>query len=324
MAGRPFVYVSRGIPQEVLQRLAAECEVQSFPEQRFITREELKQNARGAHALIVHPPDRVDAEVLDAVGPQLRVVGTMSVGLDHVDVAECRRRGVEVGYTPGVLTTATAELTIGLLMATARRMKEAMRAVHNGIWGTRWDDALWMTGAEVSGSVVGIVGLGRIGLAVAKRLRAFEPAKILYCGHSPKPTAQEVGAEYVSFEELLKSSDMVIATCSVSPQNRHLFNHQAFSVMKPSAIFINVTRGALVDQEALLEALRSGQLGAAGLDVSTPEPLPPDHPLLQLPTLTLLPHLGSASRRTRCTMATLTVTNVLAGLQGRPLPSPVP
>ncbi|KAL8570970.1 hypothetical protein ACOMHN_037830 [Nucella lapillus] len=324
MADKPLLYISRSIPAQVLEELSQQCEVKLWKEQHFIPKEEFVKNARGAHALLVHPPDRVDAELLDAVGPQLRVVGTMSVGLDHVDVAECGRRGVGVGHTPGVLTTAVAEMTVGLLLATARRMVEGLRAVHDSVWGTRWDDGLWLTGAEVSGCTVGIVGLGRIGLAVAKRLRAFEPARILYCGHSPKPTAHEVGAEYMSFTDLLQSSDVVIATCSVSADNQQLFNRQAFAAMKPAAIFVNVTRGALVDQEALYEALTSGQIAAAGLDVTTPEPLPPDHPLLQLPNCTVLPHLASATRRTRTHMARVTMANILAGLKGEPLPSPAP
>ncbi|KAK7092924.1 glyoxylate reductase/hydroxypyruvate reductase-like [Littorina saxatilis] len=324
MASKPIVFVSRGAPPEPLKDLATVCEIRQWKEQHVISREEMMKNARGVHALFVHPPDRVDAELFDAAGPQLKVVGTMSVGLDHVDVTECRKRGIAVGYTPGVLTIAVAELAVGFLLATARRMSEAFRAVHNGVWGTRWDNALWMTGAEVAGSTVGIVGLGRIGMAVAKRLKAFEPARILYCGHSVKPCAKEVGAEFVPFKELLSSSDFVIATCSVSADNQHLFNKEAFSAMKSSAIFINVTRGALVDQDALLQALTSGQIAAAGLDVTTPEPLPPNHPLLQLSNCSVLPHLGSGSHRTRTNMCRITVNNILAGLRGEPLPSPIP
>ncbi|KAL8570969.1 hypothetical protein ACOMHN_037829 [Nucella lapillus] len=264
---KPLVYISCGIGPDTVKELSDHCQVKMEADSYFIPRENVISNARGAHALIVYPKDRVDGELLDAVG---------------------------------------------------------LQAVRDGVWGTRWDDMLWLMGAEVSGCTVGIVGLGSIGLAVAKRLRAFEPARILYCGHAPKPTAHEVGAEYVSFTDLLQSSDMVIATCSVSADNQQLFNRQAFAAMKPSAIFVNVTRGALVDQEALYEALTSGQIAAAGLDVTTPEPLPPDHPLLQLPNCTVLPHLASATLRTRTHMAQVTMANILAGLKGEPLPSPAP
>lgn len=323
-ATKPIVFISRGAPPEPLKKLSEVCEIRQWTEEKFISKKELMVKAAGAHALFVHPPDPVDAEVLDAVGPQLQVVGSMSVGLDHIDLQECKKRGLAVGYTPGVLTTAVAELTVGLLLATARRMSEAFRAVHNGVWGTRWDNALWMTGTQLSGTTIGVVGLGRIGMAVAKRIKAFEPSKILYCGHSAKTYAHEVEAEFVSFKDLLTCSDIVIATCSVSAENRNLFNHQAFSYMKPSAIFINVTRGALVDQDALLKALTTGQIAAAGLDVTTPEPLPPSHPLLQLHNCTVLPHVASGTRYARTQMCQITVDNILAGLRGEALPFAAP
>uniref|UniRef100_A0A0B7A6L8 Glyoxylate reductase/hydroxypyruvate reductase n=1 Tax=Arion vulgaris TaxID=1028688 RepID=A0A0B7A6L8_9EUPU len=261
-------------------------------------------------------------ETLDIFGPQLKVVGTMSVGLEHIDLVECQKRGVKVGYTPNVLTESVAEVAVTLTLATARRLEEAFQAVRSGVWGTKWENALWMTGKQIFGSVIGIVGLGRIGIATAKRLAAFQPAKIVYTGNSPKVYAEDIGAVFLSFEELLEVSDYVIATCSINETSKGLFGAEAFKRMKPSAIFINVTRGALVDQEALYDALSNNKIAAAGLDVTTPEPLPPDHKLLSLRNFILTPHIGSATTATRNAMCELTVDNILAGLSNQPLPSP--
>ncbi|XP_005108430.1 glyoxylate reductase/hydroxypyruvate reductase [Aplysia californica] len=316
------VFISKTIPLRGLERLKENCQVKLREDETPIPLEEYKRSVVGMDALFIHPPAPINKEILDLAGPQLKVVGTMSVGLDHVDLEECRRRGVKVGYTPEVLTKAVAEMTVGLTLATARRYEEAMRSVHNGVWGTRWENALWMAGQQISDSVVGIVGLGRIGLAVARRLKAFEPSRILYCGNSPKQGGVDIGAEFVSFEELLSASDFVIATCAISEKTKGLFNESAFKQMKNNAVFINVTRGVLVDQEALFQALTTNQIAAAGLDVTTPEPLPTNHKLLSLPNCTVTPHLGSATSSTRNAMCDLTVDNILAGLRGQQLPSP--
>lgn len=198
-----------------------------------------------------------------------------------------------------------------------------MQTVVDGSWGSTFGSALHLCGKELKGSTVGIVGLGRIGFAIAKRLVGFQVDKLLYCGSSAKPYASEVGAEFVPFTDLLARSDFVIACCSINPSNHKLFNKEAFKAMKSSAIFINTSRGILVDQEALYSALTSGEIYAAGLDVTSPEPLPTDHPLISLPNCTVIPHLGSASVTTRLAMVDLTARNVLAGLKGEKLPSPV-
>lgn len=192
----------------------------------------------------------------------------------------------------------------------------------NGTWGSTWANGMWMAGKQISGSTIGIIGLGRIGFAVAKRLHAFEPSKMLYCGNTPKACASEINAEFVPFKALLNDSDFVIATCAITDSTRQLFNANAFREMKSSAIFINVTRGALVDQDDLYDALTSGKIAAAGLDVTTPEPLPTDHKLLSLSNCTVTPHLGSATAETRNAMCELVVDNLLAGLHDKPLPSP--
>ncbi|XP_067686224.1 glyoxylate reductase/hydroxypyruvate reductase-like [Haliotis asinina] len=322
-SSRPVVFIARGVPPSGAARLREVCDViewegpGNIPQDTFVERvRQCKPNA-----VLIHPPDRIDRQLLDSAGPQLKVVGTMSVGLDHVDLEECRRRGVAVGYTPNVLTSAVAEHAVGLVLAAARKHKQGVRAIHNSVWGTRWDNALWMTGKEIGGSVVGIVGLGRIGFAVAKRLASFDPSRIIYCGSGPKDVAGQVGAEFVPFDELLRESDFVIAACSINDGNKGLFNKGVFTKMKATAIFVNITRGVLVNQEDLYEALTTGIIGGAALDVTSPEPLPADHPLLRLDNCLVLPHLGSATVTTRNRMCNLTVSNILAGLNGEALPS---
>ncbi|KAH3843466.1 glyoxylate reductase/hydroxypyruvate reductase-like [Dreissena polymorpha] len=330
MSTRPRIYLTQKIPEECegWRLLRESCDVKVYDEietgHMIVPRDQLLRDVRGVDALYLALPVQVDAELLDAAGPQLKVIATKSVGLNHIDLAECARRNIPVGYTPDVLTDAVAEATIALTLATARRHKEGIQAVHGGQWGKTWESSLYLCGKDICNSVVGIVGLGRIGLGVAKRLRAFGISRLLYCGRASKPHAAEVNGEYVSFDELLKMSDFVIACCSITPENHHLFNADAFGKMKKSAIFINASRGILVDQDALYVALASGQIFAAGLDVTTPEPLPPDHRLLTLPNCTVHPHLGSATVTARHAMADLSARNALAGLRGEPLPAPVP
>lgn len=228
---------------------------------------------------------------------------------------ECRKRGVRIGYTPDVLTDATAELTMALLLATSRRLFEANREVYNGGWKA-WSPS-WMCGLGVKNSTVGIVGFGRIGYEVAKRIVPFKPKQILYFNRSEKSQfATETGAVRVGSNDLLATSDFVICTIALTPDTHHLFNDTAFSKMKSNAVFINTSRGGVVDQDALYEALRNKQIYAAGLDVTTPEPLPLDSPLLTLPNCTILPHVGSAEYDTRNEMSRITACNILAGIKG--------
>lgn len=318
MAARPSVFISKPVPLAGLARLRETCNVNHREDESPISLEEFKQSIKGVDAIFVHPPAPINKETLDAAGPQLKVVGAMSVGLDHIDLEECKRRGVKVGYTPDVLTTACAEMALSLMLATARRFQEGLNAVASGEWGKRWDNSLWLAGHEIAGSVVGVVGLGRIGVATAKRIKAFEPSRLLYCGNAAKPEGASIGAEFVAFEELLAQSDFVIATCAITPATKGLFGTKAFSLMKPTSVFINVTRGVLVDQEALYTALTTGQISAAGLDVTSPEPLAPGHKLLALPNCTVTPHISSATVATRNAMCELTVDNILAGLRGDP------
>ncbi len=318
---KPNVVVTRRLPQEAIQPIQDQCELRYWDQDDPIPRETLLDRVRGVDGIYCLLTERIDAELLDAAGDSLKVVSTMSVGYDHVDVNACTERGVRLGNTPGVLTETTAELAFALMLATARRIPEGVHAVKAGEWRT-WKP-MWLTGQDVHGSTVGIVGLGRIGATFARMLQGFE-CRILYSGPRPKPdVAGPLHAEFASFDDLLAQSDFVVAHCPLTPETRHVFNAAAFARMKPSAIFINTTRGGVVDQDALYHALANGQIRAAGLDVTDPEPLPADHPLLTLDNCVILPHIGSATVATRTKMAIMATQNLLAGVKGTTLPNPV-
>ncbi|XP_063311397.1 glyoxylate reductase/hydroxypyruvate reductase [Pelobates fuscus] len=318
------VFVTRRLPPEG-QKLLSQvdtCSVQQWDSDEPIPRDELIKGVVGAHGILCVLSDKIDREVLDTAGPNLKVISTLSVGFDHLSLDEIKKRGIRVGYTPDVLTDATAELTVALLLATCRRLPEAIEEVKNGGWKS-WTP-MWMCGSGLSNSTVGVVGLGRIGLAVARRLVPFGVKKILYTGRQPRPeSAKEIDAEYVSCEKLAEESDFVIVTCSLTPETDGLCNKAFFQRMKKTSIFINTSRGSVVNQEDLYDALTSGQIAAAGLDVTTPEPIPTDHPLLSLKNCVILPHIGSATYETRNAMSVLTVNNLLKGLAGEPMPCEV-
>ncbi|XP_070544273.1 glyoxylate reductase/hydroxypyruvate reductase-like isoform X2 [Ptychodera flava] len=301
--------------------LSAQCDVTQWKSDSPVPRAELLRHIPGMHGLYCLLTDKIDAGVLDAAGPSLKVLSTMSVGYDHISLDEVKKRNIPLGYTPDVLTDATAELTVALLLSVSRRLMEAADQVRNGGWGT-WSP-LWMCGVGLSNSTVGIVGLGRIGMAVAQRLKPFGVKKFLYTNRNPRSDAGVLPAEYVSLDVLLNQSDFVIVCCALTPETHGLFNMDTFSKMKSSAIFINTSRGPLVNQDDLLDALESGTIRAAGLDVTTPEPIPTDHPLLELENCVVLPHIGSATESTRIDMAVLAARNLLAGLKGEKLPSEV-
>ncbi|XP_006630094.2 glyoxylate reductase/hydroxypyruvate reductase-like [Lepisosteus oculatus] len=315
------VFVTRRIPQEGLKVLSQSgiCHVQLWDSDEPVPQAELLKGVSGARGLLCLLSDNIDQEVLDAAGPDLKVISTLSVGFDHLAIEDIRNRGIRVGYTPDVLTDATAELTVALLLATARRIPEAVAEVKNGGWST-WKP-LWMCGYGLSGSTVGVIGLGRIGLAIAKRLKPFGVKRLLYWGRTPKPEASEVEGEFVPLDALLGESDFVVVSCALTPETQQLCSKDFFGKMKKTAVFVNSSRGAVVNQEDLYEALSSGQIAAAGLDVTTPEPLPPDHPLLKLKNCVILPHIGSATYSTRGIMSVLAANNLLAGLMGGKMPS---
>jgi glyoxylate reductase len=255
----------------------------------------------------------VDAALLDRL-PGVRVISNFGVGVDHIDVAAATARGIPVGNTPGILDGATADLAFALLLAAGRRLVEGDRYARGPNF-LRYDPS-YMLGREVHGSTLGIVGLGRIGEQVARRARAFDMT-VLYHNRRPKPDAE---ARYVALDELLSSSDYVVLTVPLTEQTTRLIGRAELARMKPTACLINVARGPVVDTEALTEALAARAIFAAALDVTDPEPLPRDHPLLKLDNVIITPHLGSATEQTRRRMMEVSVENLLAGLTGRPLP----
>nr|XP_033773729.1 glyoxylate reductase/hydroxypyruvate reductase-like isoform X2 [Geotrypetes seraphini]XP_033773737.1 glyoxylate reductase/hydroxypyruvate reductase-like isoform X2 [Geotrypetes seraphini]XP_033773747.1 glyoxylate reductase/hydroxypyruvate reductase-like isoform X2 [Geotrypetes seraphini] len=316
------VLVTRRIPQEGLRVLteAAVCDIKQWNSDEPIPRAELLKGVVGAHGLLCLLSDKVDKEVLDEAGPDLKVISTLSVGFDHLALEDIKRRGIRVGYTPDVLTDATAELSVALLLATSRRLPEAVQEVKNGGWRS-WAPE-WMCGYGLSESTIGIIGLGRIGQAIGRRLKPFGVRRFLYSGRQPRPECTtELQAEYVPLDILAEESDFVIVSCSLNAETEGICNKHFFNKMKTTAVFVNTSRGAVVNQEDLYQALVSGQIAAAGLDVTVPEPLPMDHPLLTLKNCVILPHIGSATYATRNTMSVLAANNLLAGLRGEPMPS---
>ncbi|MHB8692903.1 MAG: 2-hydroxyacid dehydrogenase [Solirubrobacteraceae bacterium] len=299
-------FVTRRLPGPALDRLAEQHEVEVWPGRLPPTRAQLLEGVAGAEGLLALLTEQVDEELLAAC-PDMRAIANYAVGVDNIDLEATRRRGIPVGNTPDVLTEATADLAFALLLAAARRMPEAMMGVAGGEWVT-FDPTGWL-GADVHGATLGIVGLGRIGRAVAKRAEGFS-MEILH-------------TRAVSLEELLVQSDFVSLHCPLTPNTRHLINAAALDAMKPEAILINTSRGGVVDQIALAQALRDGAIAGAAIDVTDPEPPAADDPLLDAPNLIVTPHIGSATHGARAKMAELAVDNLLAGLDGRPMPHAV-
>jgi glyoxylate reductase len=300
------IAVSRRLPFPAVERLAAAHDVVTWEEDRPIPAGELPGLCAGAEGLLCMLTDRIDDALLSAA-PSLRAVAVYAVGTDNVDRAAARAHGIAVGNTPDVLTEATADIAFALLLAAARRLPEAAADVRAGRWQT-WTPDGWL-GLELHGATLGIVGAGRIGQAVARRGAGFG--------------MEVVTARPLPVEEVLERADVVSLHVPLTEETRHLIDAAALARMKPGAILVNTARGPIVDQVALADALRSGHLGAAALDVTDPEPLPVDDPLLDAPNLIVLPHIGSATHTTRARMADLAVDNLLAFFDGRPMPHPV-
>jgi glyoxylate reductase len=316
------VFVSRVIPEEGLARVREATAATIWPDELPPSREELLNAVEGCDGILTLLTDRVDDELLDRAGPQLKVVSNFAVGFDNIDVAACTRRKLPVGNTPGVLTETTADLAWALLMAAARRLVEGDRYVRDGKWKT-WGPMLLM-GPDVHGATIGIVGFGRIGQAVARRAKGFG-MRIVYhdLQRVPKSVESEFDATYMTLEGLLAESDFVSLHTVLSPETKGLMNAQRLGWMKPTAVLINTSRGPVVDSMALVDALKAGTIAAAALDVTDPEPLPAEHPLVGLDNCLVVPHIASASRATRGKMASMAAANLLAGLRGDRLPTPV-
>jgi glyoxylate reductase len=278
-------------------------------------REQLIEQVRGIDGILCLLTDRIDEELMDLIGPQLKVISNMAVGVDNIDVIAATARGIPVGNTPGVLTDATADQAFALMLAAARRLLEADRFLRAGKWVT-WSPSL-LLGADFVGATLGIIGFGRIGRAIAKRAQGFD-MHVIYHDPSASP---EFNARPVELDTLLRDSDFVSINVPLTSETYRLVNAKFLSRMRPNAILINTSRGGVVDQDALHDALISRKIFAAALDVTDPEPLPLDCPLLQLENCIIMPHLGSASRRTREMMSMLAAENLIAGIEGKRLPN---
>ncbi|MBH0328627.1 2-ketogluconate reductase [Brevibacillus brevis] len=308
------VFVTRKLNPEVIAMLEKVAEVEQWTKNAPIPRELLLEKIKHVDAVLTMLTERVDEEFL-ASTKRLRIVANMAVGYDNIDLEACRRHEVIVTNTPDVLTESTADLAFALLMATGRRLTEANRFLLQGEW-TAWSPTL-MAGQNVYGSTIGIIGMGRIGEAVARRAKGFG-MRILYHNRNRKPQAeQETGAQYADLAELLQESDYVVLLTPLIEDTRMLMGEKQFSLMKETAVFINVSRGGTVDESALYQALVDKKIWAAGLDVFAVEPVPMDNPLLQLPNVVALPHIGSATVQTRAEMARLAAANIVEVLSGR-------
>ncbi|MCM8750376.1 D-glycerate dehydrogenase [Thermomicrobiaceae bacterium CFH 74404] len=311
------VAVTRGIPEAGLELLRREGDVVVWPEPCPPSREQLIEFAAGADGLLTLLTERIDGELLDAL-PSVRAVSNMAVGYDNIDVEAATARGVVVCITPDVLTETTADFAFALILAVARKVKPAADSVLRGEWRT-WEP-MGFLGQDVHGATLGVVGMGRIGQAVARRARGFN-MKILYSDQQRRPEIEEdLGARFASLDQLLRESDIVTLHVPLTRETRKLIGAEQLRSMKRSAILINTARGGVVDTEALADALESGTIWAAGLDVTDPEPLPADHRLLRLPNVLVTPHIASASEATRAQMSRLAAENLIAALRGEEPP----
>jgi glyoxylate reductase len=317
----PRIVVTRRIPESAVALLAAAGDVWLSPDDLQLSVDELHEVVAGADGVVTLLHDRIDDAFLDAAGPQLRVVANVAVGFDNVDLDACRSRGVVVTNTPGVLTDATADLAFALLLMVTRRLGEGERMVRAG---HRWSWSLdFHLGRGIQGKTLGIVGLGQIGTAVARRARAFGMEVVYTRRHRADPALEaELAADFLALDDLLAACDVVSLHCPLTSETRHLIDARRLRLMRPGAFLVNTTRGPVVDEGALVEALLDGVIAGAGLDVFEREP--DVHPgLLELENVVLLPHLGSSTVETRNAMAELAARNAAAVLAGEPPLTPV-
>jgi len=313
---KPNVFVTRRLPEPSLTRLLEAVEAEVWPEELPPDRETLLAKTVERDGLLCLLTDQIDAEVIDAAGPQLKVISNCAVGVDNVDLAAATQRGIPVGNTPGILTETTADFAFALLMSAARRVVEGDRYVRAGKWQT-WG-LTTLLGEDIHGATLGIIGYGRIGQAMARRAAGFEMRVLVF-----DPNFNGVDDEVLKTDltALLSESDFISLHTPLNKDTHHLIGASELAQMKPSAILINTARGPVVDPDALYTALKEGQIARAALDVTEPEPVPADHPLLTLDNLIIAPHIASASQATRGKMAAMAVDNLLAGLAGEQLPN---
>lgn len=306
------VLVTRRQFEDQMDRLRAEAETVVLTRPAPATREELLEAVKGVTGIFAHITDRIDAGIMDAAGDSLKVIAEFGVGYDNIDTAAANERNIAVGNTPGVLTETAADFAFALIQAAGRRLAESDRFVRRGEW--KWFEPLDLLGIDINGSTLGIIGMGRIGGSVARRAIA-SGMKVIYFNRNR--AKKEYGAELVgSLDELLAESDFVTVHCPLTPETQGLISTEQLKMMKSHAALVNTARGPVVDMDALTAALSSGEIAYAALDVTDPEPIPTDHPLLKLENVTLLPHIASATVGTRKMMSQMTVDNILAVLRG--------
>lgn len=311
---KPKVFVTRLIPEKGLDLVREFCDADIWPHEMPPARDELIARVRDVDGLLSLLTEKVDAELMGAA-PHLKVISNMAVGVDNIDIAAATARGIPVGNTPDVLTDATADMTFALMLSAARRVVEGEKYVRSGKWKT-WEPK-FLLGADFVDATLGIIGFGRIGQAVAKRAQGFGLHVIFH-----DPTSQPAfDASSVDLETLLRESDFISLHVPLTLDTRHMINAATLSKMKPNAILVNTSRGPVVDPQALYDALKSRKIFAAALDVTEPEPLPVNSPLLELDNCLIVPHLGSASKQTRDKMAMMSAQNLIAGLKGEKLPN---
>jgi len=317
---KPKVYVTRRIAQEALDMITQDTEMEVWPEELPPPYEVLLEKVKNIDGLLSLLTDKIDANLMNAA-PKLKVISNMAVGYDNINVPEATSRGIVVGYTPGVLTETTADFAFALIMAAARRVVEADAYTRKGRWKT-WGPMV-MLGQDIHHATLGLVGLGRIGMEVAKRARGFN-MKVIYFDAQRRSTQEEkeLGVEYIpELSTLLSRSDFVSLHVPLIPQTHHLMGAKEFTLMKPTAILVNTSRGPVVDQKALYEALKAKQILAAAIDVTETEPISPGDPLLTLDNIIITPHIASASVVTRTRMAVMAAENLIAGLRGQVPPN---
>ncbi len=314
---RPRAFISREIFPDALDTIRAEVDVEVWPDELPPPPEVLLEKSRGVDGILCLLTDKIDGEFMDAVGPQLKVISQIAVGFDNIYIPDATRRGIPVGNTPEVLTQTTADAAWALLLGAARRMGEGERAVRSGNWRT-WHPLHYL-GQDVYGATLGVIGMGRIGFEVAKRSIGFN-MRVLYTDVFRQEGFEErLPMEYVDLDTLLSESDFVSLNTVLNDSTHHLINEEALSKMKPSSVLVNASRGQIVDQEALYGALSTGRIAAAGLDVTDPEPIPDDDPLLTLENCLIVPHIASASVATRREMSRIAAVNLLNGIKGERL-----
>ena len=317
---KPKVYVTRLLPKPAMERIYASCDAKTWEGELPPPREVILENVADADGLLSLLTDKIDAEVMDKA-PRLKVISNCAVGFDNIDIAAATKRGIVVGNTPGVLTETTADFAFALLMASARRIVEGDKLVRAGEWKT-WGPMI-LLGQDVHAATLGIIGLGRIGAAVARRAKGFGMKTRYFDVNRNLQAEQELGVEFTDLDRVLSESDFLTIHTNLTPETHHLIGAKEFEKMKENCILVNTSRGPIVDNMALYEALRDGKIAYAALDVTDPEPIPKDHPLLTLQNVIIVPHIASASVATRTKMGLMAADNLIAGLKGEMPPNAV-